>query len=226
MSKSIWKKAGAKASRFAFEKKVAKNKKDPQALKQLGISAYKDGDLAEARKRLDESVKAGGKDPNLWRMRGLVYSDSRRKVLWDDDFKTILKYSSTAYESFEHALRHVENLSNPDTLLLAGRSCEAKGEWERCIACYSNIVINYPRYVGTNVVTFHAACVMAQAGQFAQACGYMEAVLQQPPEGYVESDAILILARLYEITGRKREANDSYQEVFRQYKKIILQRVR
>jgi tetratricopeptide (TPR) repeat protein len=221
MSKSIWKKAGAKASRFAFEKKVAKNKKDPQALKQLGISAYKDGDLAEARKRLDESVKAGGKDPNLWRMRGLVYSDSRRKVLWDDDFKTILKYSSTAYESFEHALRHVENLSNPDTLLLAGRSCEAKGEWERCIACYSNIVINYPRYVGTNVVTFHAACVMAQAGQFAQACGYMEAVLQQPPEGYVESDAILILARLYEITGRKREANDSYQEVFRQYKKNV-----
>ena len=143
MPKSIWKKAGAKASRFAFEKKVKKNEKDPQALKQLGISAYKDGDLIAARKWLDESVAAGGKDPNLWRMRGIVYSESRRSVLWEDDFSTILKYASTAYESFERALRHVENLSNPDTLLLAGKSCEAKGEWERCIACYSNIVINY-----------------------------------------------------------------------------------
>ena len=222
MSKSLWKRGAAKASRFAFENQVKANKADPQALKQAGISAYKSGDLKMARTRLDESVAAGGDDDNLWKTRGVVYEESRNSILFDDDFKTILEFTTKGYESYEQALRHVKNVMNPGTLVEAGLACQNRGEWERAIACYSNVVINFPQYRQTNQVTFLAACVMAQSGQFEKAVQYMEMVLQSPPEGYKEADIIIILARLYEISGRKREANDSYREIHRLYKNNVM----
>ena len=64
-----------------------------------------------------------------------------------------------------------------------------------------------------------AACIMAQNGEVGQAIGYVEMVLQSPPDQYKELDIIFILGRLYELGGRRQEANDSYREIHRQYKK-------
>ena len=80
---SIWKKAGAKASRFAYEKKIATGKNSPQNLKQAGITAYKCGDLTLAKRRLDEALKAGADDVNLWKTRAFVYEALRSKILHD-----------------------------------------------------------------------------------------------------------------------------------------------
>ena len=102
MSKSIWKKAGVKASRFAYEKKIKTGKNSPQNLKQAGITAYKSGDLVVARNRLDEALKAGADDVNLWKTRANVYNDSRREILNDNSrFLEVMNFALKAYQSFE-----------------------------------------------------------------------------------------------------------------------------
>ena len=217
---SIWKKAGAKASRFAYEKKIATGKNSPQNLKQAGITAYKCGDLTLAKRRLDEALKAGADDVNLWKTRAFVYEALRSKILHDvTKFIDITAYALVAYRSFEKSLQFIENFTKPDFLLRSGIACEAVGKWQQAIVCYSNIFINFPQYPRTNVVAMRAACIMAQNGEVGQAIGYVEMVLQSPPDQYKELDIIFILGRLYELGGRRQEANDSYREIHRQYKK-------
>ena len=150
MSKSIWKKAGVKASRFAYEKKIKTGKNSPQNLKQAGITAYKSGDLVVARSRLDEALKAGADDVNLWKTRANVYNDSRREILNDNSrFLEVMNFALKAYQSFEKSLQYIQNVTNPDFLLKAAISCERAGKWKQAMVCYSTIFINIPRYKST-----------------------------------------------------------------------------
>ena len=170
MSKSIWKKAGVKASRFAYEKKIKTGKNSPQNLKQAGITAYKSGDLVVARNRLDEALKAGADDVNLWKTRANVYNDSRREILNDNSrFLEVMNFALKAYQSFEKSLQYIQNVTNPDFLLKAAISCERAGKWKRGHCLFSNIFINFPQYKSTSLVALRAACIMAQSGDVAQA---------------------------------------------------------
>ena len=136
---------------------------------------------------------------------------------------------SAAQRAFAPALRHMENAADPGLLLDAAMCYEGLADWQGALTIYGSIITGFPRYTGMTFVVVRAVAVLAQSGQLPTAAAYIERVLDLPPTqaGFTSDDMMFILARVYELAGRRREANDTYKECHRLYTKKqvrILQR--
>eukprot|EP00948_MAST-09A_sp_MAST-9A-sp1_P002268 g2268.t1 len=208
MKKSLWKKAKSAATEIRAESG------DVNALKQVGYQHLIDGNREKAVEILEQAVAYGLDDKVAWRRLGEVSME-----LYEETQKR--DYLDKAYYSYEAAVKSWENLSNPKVRAALGNVYKEYGSYEGALEVFSGIITDFPRYEEINLVTFRSACILVHIEEFKQASAYVEYVLDDPPEPFANGMSILfMLARVYELDDRIREANDAYQRIFRTMKKM------
>ena len=213
---SKWKvgkaKVGLALARKALEEENGDGQAKAKACKKLGLSAVKQGQRAEGIKLLVQATELGLSEGIVWRTLGeeglAHYVDTGAR-----------KFLDLSYSAYEEASHHWDTVTSPAVQLGLGNVYKEYGSYEGALQVYATIITDFPRWHGIAEVTFQSACVLKHMGEFAQAVTYLEYILDSPPRCASALTLLFMLARLYELTERKKEADDAFSAVFKSFKK-------
>ncbi len=228
-ARDLWKSGGLKAARKGFNARndasKAKNTIDPRVMRGTGVTAFKVGDYEGCTAALQRLVdltdaqwkRAEGGAKKSEYVTGYIYALLGKAYMSQAAESHDYNTCKLAQVALQAALKYVENAADPNLLALAAKCYEELGDWSGSLAIYGSIVAGFPRFRGMAKVTVRAAAVLQKCGRFQEALQYLEYILGYPPPGYRNDDMLFLLARAYELCGRKSDAHDTYRELHRLY---------
>ena len=205
-------KVGLAHARKILDEQGADEQSKGKACKKLGLDAIKRGERAKGIDLLVQATELGISDGVVWRTLG----EQSLAHYVDTGNRDFLDHSYSAYEQASH---HWDAVTSPAVQLGLGNVYKEYGSYEGALQVYATIITDFPRWHGIAEVTFQSACVLKHMGEFAQAITYLEYILDSPPRCASGLTLLFMLARLYELSERTKEANDAFSAVFKSFKK-------
>ena len=121
---------------------------------------------------------------------------------------------SQSHRRWQEAMKHAENVVQPQLWLEAAVVYEAGGNYSGALAVYGSVVSNFTTWSGLGTVVLRAAGAMCRNDDWKNAAQYLShpSLLDNPPAPLTEADAFLLAAHAREIIGDTSLAKQGLKE--------------
>ena len=121
---------------------------------------------------------------------------------------------SQANRRWQGAMKHAENVVQPQLWLEAAVVYESGGDFQGALAVYGSVVSNFPSWSRLGSVVLHAAGALSRNNDWASAAQYLShpSLLDSPPAPLSEADAFLLAAHARELAGESKLARQGLKE--------------
>ena len=189
----------------------------------MSLFADGDGDLAGALPVLEQALRAAVKTDDLGGQFFYALGACRHaawRASWDDfvddDGNGIDDRLEQVVSAFRRGLAYPEMLSSPAVFFGVGQAYEDYGSFDGAMQMYTHVLAGFPGFSDRPQVLLRAAvlCRHPRVNALPRAVEYLEALLEQPPACYADTEAKgrlgFVLAGCYAQQGRAKLARDMY----------------
>lgn len=157
---------------------------------------------------LRKAFEMGDRSSRILRELGRAYFK-----IWLDNPVPSHLYCSYFY--YQRASKRLELLCSPAFLVELASVLEGLGKFKKAAELMGRIVTGFQSYVKLNAVIFHAGVILVNMEMYEEATQYILHTLEDPPKPWKSHDILFIVARLYELGGKKKLSIAAYEQSFK-----------